>query len=297
MSLTSFFTGAPAKFKVTFADADTRQTVTTKVNEKDVEQYLFSASDNVCGTVRPAPSLPQRRSAAADRETVCGAPGGHRGHRWEEDGAHGHQDRAHRPHRCALLPPGPSTVHLGSCDRAWPAPSRLFTAPPPPPLPHPASALACLSQSCSTTAATRSSSPRWCALACSRRALPLSARPLDSHTRSIGGRPKHMHTRPGARAGDAWRPRRLEELPLRVHRRREAAYAACDTSVVRGRRACAAVASSEGRVPARGCGSLAATAWALRDVPCHIPPARAAGTSPTRASTYGCGARDFEPRA
>ena len=60
MSLTSFFTGAPAKFKLTFADADTRQTVTTKVNEKDVEQYLFSASDNVCGTVRPAPSLPQR---------------------------------------------------------------------------------------------------------------------------------------------------------------------------------------------------------------------------------------------
>jgi len=51
MSLSSFFTGAPAKFKVTFADADTRQTVTTKVNEKDVEQYLFSASDNVCGTV------------------------------------------------------------------------------------------------------------------------------------------------------------------------------------------------------------------------------------------------------
>ena len=67
--------------------------------------------------------------------------------------------------------------------------------------------------------------------------------------------------------------------------------AACDTSVVRGRRACAAAASSEGRVPARGCGSLAATACALRDVPCHIPPARAAGTSPTRASTYGCGAR------
>ena len=122
MSLTSFFTGAPAKFKVTFADADTRQTVTTKVNEKDVEQYLFSASDNVCGTVRPPPSLPQRRSAAADCETLCGEPGGHRGHWWEEDGAHGHQDRAHRPHRCALLPPGPSTVHLGSCDRAWLAP-------------------------------------------------------------------------------------------------------------------------------------------------------------------------------
>ena len=146
----------------------------------------------------------------------------------------------------------------------------LVHRPIPPPLPHPASARACLSQSCSTTAATRLSSPRWCALACSRRALPLSARPLDSHTRSIGGRPKHMHTRPGARAGDAWRPRRLEELPLRVHRGREAAHAACDTSVVRGRRACAAAASSEGRVPARGCGSLAATACALRDVPCHL---------------------------
>ena len=62
MSLSSFFTGAPAKFKVTFADADTRQTVTTKVNEKDVEQYLFSASDNVCGTVRLLP-LPCRTAA------------------------------------------------------------------------------------------------------------------------------------------------------------------------------------------------------------------------------------------
>jgi len=62
MSLSSFFTGAPAKFKVTFADADTRQTVTTKVNEKDVEQYLFSASDNVCGTVR-LPPLPCRTAA------------------------------------------------------------------------------------------------------------------------------------------------------------------------------------------------------------------------------------------
>ena len=51
MSLSSFFTGAPAKFKLTFADADTRQTVTTKVNDKDVEQYLFGAVDNVCGTV------------------------------------------------------------------------------------------------------------------------------------------------------------------------------------------------------------------------------------------------------
>ncbi len=61
MSLSSFFTGAPAKFKVTFADADTRQTVTTKVNEKDVEQYLFSASDNVCGTVRLPPPMPQCR--------------------------------------------------------------------------------------------------------------------------------------------------------------------------------------------------------------------------------------------
>ena len=67
MSLTSFFTGAPAKFKVTFADADTRQTVTTKVNEKDVEQYLFSASDNVCGTVRPDPPC---RSAAVLPLTV-----------------------------------------------------------------------------------------------------------------------------------------------------------------------------------------------------------------------------------
>tara|TARA_B110001452_G_scaffold63010_1_gene49739 strand:+ start:260 stop:748 length:489 start_codon:yes stop_codon:yes gene_type:complete len=51
MSLTSFFTGAPAKFKVTFADADTRRTVTTKVNDREVDQFLFDAVDNVCGTV------------------------------------------------------------------------------------------------------------------------------------------------------------------------------------------------------------------------------------------------------
>lgn len=51
MSLTSFFTGAPAKFKVTFADADTRRTVTTKVNDREVDQFLFNAVDNVCGTV------------------------------------------------------------------------------------------------------------------------------------------------------------------------------------------------------------------------------------------------------
>ena len=51
MSLSSFFAASPAKFKITFADADTRRTVTAKVGDKETEMFLFSAMDNVCGTV------------------------------------------------------------------------------------------------------------------------------------------------------------------------------------------------------------------------------------------------------
>ena len=60
MSLASLFTGSPAQFKLTFADVDTRRTVSCKLNEKDVEQYLFTADDNVCGTVRLWPSARRR---------------------------------------------------------------------------------------------------------------------------------------------------------------------------------------------------------------------------------------------
>ena len=70
MSLSTFFTGAPAKFRVTFADAETRQTVATKVNDKDVEQYLFSAVDNVCGTVPCRPPKPHCLAAACTGRLV-----------------------------------------------------------------------------------------------------------------------------------------------------------------------------------------------------------------------------------
>ena len=52
MSLLSSFVGSAARVVVQFADAERRQTVTVRQPDgRDQEQYLFSAGDNVCGTV------------------------------------------------------------------------------------------------------------------------------------------------------------------------------------------------------------------------------------------------------
>lgn len=43
---------APARVVIRFSDADTRQTITVRQPDgRDEEQYLFSAADNICGTV------------------------------------------------------------------------------------------------------------------------------------------------------------------------------------------------------------------------------------------------------
>lgn len=48
----SSLVSAPARVVIRFSDADTRQTITVRQPDgRDEEQYLFSAADNICGTV------------------------------------------------------------------------------------------------------------------------------------------------------------------------------------------------------------------------------------------------------
>jgi hypothetical protein len=52
MSLLSSLVGSAARIVVNFADVDRRQTVTVRQPDgKDQEQYLFSAGDNISGSV------------------------------------------------------------------------------------------------------------------------------------------------------------------------------------------------------------------------------------------------------
>lgn len=52
-AMSSMFGGSAARIIIDFADASTRKTVSVRQPDgKEEEQYLFSASDDVCGTVQ-----------------------------------------------------------------------------------------------------------------------------------------------------------------------------------------------------------------------------------------------------
>ena len=102
-TLSSLFGGQPARIAIKFADADTRTQVVTKpADGKGEQQYLFSASDNIIGTVgeRLTARL-QCREETADtwphRRTAVSGGGGCE--RWQEAGPSGRESGAHRADR------------------------------------------------------------------------------------------------------------------------------------------------------------------------------------------------------
>ena len=71
MALSSLLGQAAARIAVRFADADTRETVSVRLPDgRDEEQYLFGAADNICGTVRAAPSFTPLRAARCAQHTL-----------------------------------------------------------------------------------------------------------------------------------------------------------------------------------------------------------------------------------